>query len=272
MKKGCETMENKKTYKISIITLAVIFISVMIVYIVAGNKQVETLPMTEPTISESEPCMDVPFDVDKKPIIYIYPSSITEVSVKLGHPENITCSYPEYDNGWTVIASPNGDLVDVNTNRNLYSLYYEANIKADVKVSNTGFVVARNDTIKFLEEKLAILGLTEHAAQEFIIYWLPILEQNEYNYVYFATKEEIDSDMPLSIEPAPDTIIRVRMYFCGLDAPIQVKEQDLIPVRRLGYTVVEWGGIQLESITTHRVKAPHYGPHEPTIEMRELPK
>ena len=148
MKKGCETMENKKPYKFSIITLAVIFISVIIVCIVVGYKQVTTLPTTEPTISESEPCIDVPFYEDKKPIIYIYPSSITEVSVKLGHPEDITCSYPEYNNGWTVIAYPNGDLIDVNTNRNLYSLYYEANIKADFKVANTGFVVSRNDTIR----------------------------------------------------------------------------------------------------------------------------
>ena len=122
------------------------------------------------------------------------------------------------------------------------------------------------------KEKLAILGLTEHEAQEFIIYWLPILEQNEYNYIYFATKEEIDSDMPLSIEPAPDTIIRVRMYFCGLDAPTQIEEQNLIPVQRIGYTVVEWGGTQLDNITTHRVKAPHYGPHKPTIEIHKLPK
>ena len=96
-----------------------------------------------------------------------------------------------------------------------------------------------------------------------------------YTYTLFVgyTMDNIfNTVVPLNIEPAPDTIIRVRMYFCGLDAPIQVKEQDLIPVQRVGYTVVEWGGTQLDSITTYRVKVPHYGPHEPTIEMHKLPK
>ena len=46
----------------------------------------------------------------------------------------------------------------------------------------TGFVVEGKDTIKFLEEKLKQLGLTDKEADEFIIYWLPKLENNKYNY------------------------------------------------------------------------------------------
>ena len=34
-----------------------------------------------------------------------------------------------------------------------------------------------------LEEKLAILGLTERESEEFIVYWLPKLEKNKYNYI-----------------------------------------------------------------------------------------
>ena len=32
-----------------------------------------------------------------KPIIYIYPTEETKVSVKVGYPENLTCTYPKYD-------------------------------------------------------------------------------------------------------------------------------------------------------------------------------
>ena len=40
-----------------------------------------------------------------KPIIYLYPEEQVEVTVKLGKPENITCSYPKYDDKWTVVAN-----------------------------------------------------------------------------------------------------------------------------------------------------------------------
>ena len=48
-----------------------------------------------------------------------------------------------------------------------------------------------NDSNFTKEEKLAILGLNEREAEEFIIYWLPKLESNKYNYIRFATEEEI---------------------------------------------------------------------------------
>ena len=40
----------------------------------------------------------------EKPIIYLYPTETTEISIKLGKPEKITCSYPVYNNSWNVIA------------------------------------------------------------------------------------------------------------------------------------------------------------------------
>ena len=180
-----------------------------------------------------------------KPVIYIYPEEEMSVKVELGYPNQITCSYPKYSNGWNVIARPNGTLVDININRELYALYYESmsNIPS---VTNDGFIVKGEDSIEFLEEKLAILGLTEREAEEFIIYWLPLLEANEYNYIRFATREEMDEIMPLNVTPAPNTVIRVMMYFKGLDNPIDINEQVLVPQERIGYTVVEWGGCKLK--------------------------
>ena len=178
-----------------------------------------------------------------KPIIYIYPETETTVQVSVGHPEKLSCVYPEYDTeeGWKVIAKPNGDLVDIKTGKNLYCLYWEGNQKQEYKFKD-GFVVAGEDSAKFLEEKLAILGLNEREANEFIIYWLPKLEANKYNLIRFETMEEIEEYMPLSIEPKPDTLIRVMMDYKGLNKPIEIKEQKLENVTREGYAVVEWGG------------------------------
>ena len=194
---------------------------------------------------------DTPYDYNPvigidKPIIYLYPTEDTEVSVKLLKDENLTCSYPKYKDEWKVLAQSNGNLRDLTTNRQLYSLYYESKSDIEFKVENEGFIVKGEDTIAFLEEKLAILGLTERESEEFIVYWLPKLEANKYNYIRFATTDEINETMPLEINPNPDTIIRVLMTFKGLENPLNVQEQKLETPNRTGFVAVEWGGTEID--------------------------
>ncbi len=187
-----------------------------------------------------------PDPVAYKPIIYLYPTEDTEISVELLKDENLTCSYPKYKDKWNVLAQPNGNLKDLTTDRQLYALYYESENSIDFKVENDGFVIKGEDTAEFLEEKLAILGLNERESEEFIIYWLPKLEANKYNYIRFATLDEINANMPLEINPSPDTIIRVLMTFKGLDNPIDVQEQQLKTPDRTGFVAVEWGGTEIK--------------------------
>ena len=181
-----------------------------------------------------------------KPILYFYPTEATEINVKVRYPDRLTCTYPKYkEDGWNILANPNGDLVDLETNRNLYCLYYEANNSIDASTYDEGFVVEGKDIAKFLEEKLSILGLNERETNEFIIYWLPKLEANKYNYIHFADEEYINNNMPIDITPKPDNFIRVLMEFKALDNPINIKEQQLKTPTRDGYTVVEWGGTEI---------------------------
>ena len=184
--------------------------------------------------------------VTEKPILYLYPTEDTEVSVKLLKDKNLTCSYPKYKEEWKVLAQSNGVLKDLATNRQLYSLYYESKSDIKFKVENEGFIVKGSDIITFLEEKLAILGLSEREAEEFIVYWLPKLEANKYNYIRFATSDEINENMPLEINPNPDIVIRVLMTFKGLNNPIEVKEQQLTTPERNGFVAVEWGGTEIK--------------------------
>lgn len=181
-----------------------------------------------------------------KPIIYLYPTKDTNVEVRLGNKENITVSYPKYIDGWNVLAKPSGELTDLKTNRELYALYYENTNSVCFEVTKDGFVIKGTDSATFLEEKLKLLGLNEREAEEFIIYWLPVLESNKYNYIRFATNEEINKNMPLEITPKPDSIIRVLMTFKGLEEPINVNEQKIIPPAREKFTVVEWGGTEIK--------------------------
>ena len=181
-----------------------------------------------------------------KPIIYLYPQGPTEVTVELGKPENLTHTYPKYNKLWTVIARPGGELTDSKTGRHYYALYWEGKNTLSKGEMTEGFVVEGKKTIPFLEEKLAKLGLTDREAEEFIVYWLPKMESNAYNYVRFQTMEEQEENMPLTISPPPTTLIRVMMEFKGLDEPIEVKEQELPKTpERTGFVVVEWGGTEL---------------------------
>ena len=181
-----------------------------------------------------------------KPIIYLYPEEETKVSVELPKDDRLLVSYPKYEKSWEVLAKEDGNLVDLETGRNLYSLYYESENVVEFKVEKEGFIVKGEDTVKFLEEKLEILGLNEREAEEFIIYWLPKLEENKYNYIRFASEEEIEKNMPLEINPKPDTTIRILMTYKGLDRKIEVEEQKLENPERKGFVAVEWGGTEIK--------------------------
>ena len=181
----------------------------------------------------------------KKPIIYLYPTNETQISIQLGKPENLTCSYPKYEGSWNVLAKPNGDLVELETGRNLYSLYWEG-ISNSSNQFTEGFCVKGEDSAKFLEDKLAVLGLSDREAEEFIVYWLPKLEANKYNLIEFESLEEINQAMPLNISPTPDSVIRVMMKFKGIDSFINIPKQQLFTPQRTGFVVVEWGGTEIK--------------------------
>ena len=181
--------------------------------------------------------------VAKKPLIYLYPTEDMRVSVKLGNPSKLTSTYPAYEGGWNVLAKKDGTLI--NNGRSYYGLYWEGE-NYTAKQSDEGFVVAGKDSAKFLEEKLAQLGLTEREANEMIIYWLPQLEKNAYNYIRFDLNGVMDGYMPLSVSPKPDTMIRVMMVFKPLEKSVVVREQKLSTPERKGFVVVEWGGSEIK--------------------------
>lgn len=187
------------------------------------------------------------YDGFAKPIIYLYPTETMDVVVKLGAPEKLTHTYPKYVAEWNVQAEPSGNLTDRGTGRHYYALYWEGK-DAHLPHYEDGFVVAKDDIMSFLEEKLATLGLNEREANEFIIYWLPKLESAPYTFIHFVSQEEQNINMPLEVRPAADTVIRVLMAFKSLDKSMEVKEQILPPAPvRDGFTVIEWGGTEIGS-------------------------
>ena len=181
---------------------------------------------------------------DAKPVIYLYPTSEQTVSVELDYKGKLTCTYPEYNSGWKVKAQPDGTLTNLSDNREYSYLFWEgiSNKKWDM---SKGFVVKGSETKDFLQEKLEYLGLTPREYNEFIVYWLPIMQENKYNLITFAGKD-YEEIAPLNITPKPDSILRVMMVFKPLNKPLKVEEQELKSFVRKGFTVVEWGGTQVD--------------------------
>lgn len=71
------------------------------------------------------------------------------------------------------------------------------------------------------------------------------MQDNLYNLISFQTDIYTQS-AKLTIDPAPDTLIRVFMAWKPLENKTDIPEQELKAVKRAGFTVVEWGGCQVE--------------------------
>lgn len=179
-----------------------------------------------------------------KPVIYLYPEETTEVNVTLDVDGELLSTWPAYENGWTVTARPDGTLTDVDGNEYSY-LFWDAQNDIEWDFS-TGFCVAGEDTGAFLRQTLSSMGLTPKEYNEFIVYWLPLMERNPYNLISFQG-ELYEESAGLSITPKPDSMLRVFMAWKAAEKPVDIPAQTFEPFEREGFTVVEWGGCQAES-------------------------
>ena len=213
-----------------------------------NEELVASITLTEEHFCYDAPIEDPDFTEDPenpgtaKPVIYLYPEETMEISVELDYNGMFTTTYPSYNNGWKVVANPDGTI---NYNgREYYCLFWEGISNVYYQIDK-GFCVKGEDTEKFLEESLKKLGLTDKEANEFIIYWLPKMENNAYNVISFQ-EELYTENAELTISPAPDTLIRVFMAWKGVDEFVKIEPQTLTSPERNGFTVIEWGGSELK--------------------------
>ena len=211
---------------------------VLTVPVPAGVTKLETLPLYTEAEVEAFKFGDITTD---KPVIYLYPERETAVTVKLDFDGELTCAYPAYGEGWAVTAAPDGTLTDAEGRTYSY-LYWEGAGEGSWDFSR-GFCVRGADTAAFLEDALADLGLTRREANEFIVYWLPLMEDNAWNLISFQNEAYTDRAR-LTVDPAPDTLLRVFMAWQALEAPIDVEPQTLTAPERSGFVLVEWGGAE----------------------------
>lgn len=183
-----------------------------------------------------------------KPAIYLYPKIKSEISVKNDFKGKVMNTYPLYKNGWNVIAEPNGTLFNLDDKRTYNYLFWDGSYGFTKKHFNyeTGFYIKKEDNISFLQEKLELLGLNNSEINDFIVYWLPELNKNEENFIHFWINDNIDNSSILTIDPKPDTLLRVFMEFKAYSGEQKLPVQELTSTQRKGFTVVEWGGSNID--------------------------
>ena len=179
-----------------------------------------------------------------KPVIYLYPETETEVSVKVRLRDgDFSCTYPDYKNGWNVIARPDGTLINKADGKEYSYLFWESRNDTAYDFSE-GFVVKGSDTAEFLQKTLSEMGLTPREYNEFIVYWLPLMQENAYNLITFQ-QEAYTSAAVLDVSPKPDSMLRVFMAYKALEKPISIPAPTVTAFDRHGFTVVEWGGTEV---------------------------
>lgn len=185
-----------------------------------------------------------------KPAIYLYPKKVTNISVTHKFKGTIGTTYPAYNDGWHVTAQPNGALYNLADKRNYEYLFWDGTctFPAEHAAFKDGFVVHKKDLPDFLLEKLTLIGLNNKETNDFIVYWLPMLNQNEVNFIHFRINDNIDNASILTVTPKPDSWIRLFMEYKEVDSNYKIPQQPLKSYPRKGFTLVEWGGSKIGPI------------------------
>jgi hypothetical protein len=207
-----------------------------------------------------------------KPVIYLYPTKDTKVTLKFNAPVSFTTDIPTYGGYWQVLAHNDGaltnlrpELTNCNTNysevgseyakeacltNNYPYLYWSGNITSvDYPKINQGWIVSKDNLKNFIDSKLTFMGLNEKERNDFESYWIPemLWKDTPYYRVSFLTTPQLNQMFPMMVTPVPDTIFRIFLDWQPLNQkPVSSLQPEVLPqLIRSGFTMVEWGGLKL---------------------------
>jgi hypothetical protein len=183
-----------------------------------------------------------------KPVIYVYPTQSQNVSINLDLKGQLGFTYPAYQNGWNFVADADG-TIHMNDKKYHYLFWDGKTEIANDKINwDEGFVVSKDSLVPFFETKLAQMGLNSNEIEDYITYWCPRMNVNENNYVHFLFNEQYNEYATLNVNPKPDHLFRVFMLWSKADASMQPTPQAISSFQREGFTVVEWGGAEMNQL------------------------
>ena len=252
---GDENIPNKNSNKfdsiMSIIGIMVLATIMLVVFLVLfkGSRNPKFQNVTENL---------------EKPAIYVYGNKDSNeqiqdytVSLSVNNENNkIKTIYPTatIDNNiynWNISVDKNKSGL-VYDNQNYDYLFWDADYNIDYEFNN-GFCVKGSNTKDFLEEKLYSMGLNEKEVHDFVVYWLPVMQNNNYNLISFVGMDKNDTynkDFDLQLlddgTPVGDSF-RVIIVWKSVDEKVDIEEQTLPHFNRPTNKpyMIEWGGVEI---------------------------
>ena len=205
-------------------------IGILLIYLHTGCDSLPTPPS----------CVDTSDVIARKPNIYIYPTSTTNLSVNIKFPVGgkVIKSIPEYGKGWNVSVEPSGLI-----NSEFGYLFYECSIPNLFQKEN-GWIIKREDLHAFFDNNLSLTGFNDTEKKDFIDYWIPKLTDSNYYEIYPQYSSNIEKMIVLNFSQKPDNIFRLFYFIKGRDKnDLKLTEPKIESGKRDGFYVMEWGVI-----------------------------
>lgn len=214
--------------------------------------------------------------VAMKPAIYLYPDQTQIINVMLDPSIEVLIDIPRHkpNSGWTVLAHPDGTLVDLQPELtdladfdvNELGMEYLQDVRdygtypyiywdgtqtqQPMPTQDDGWIIEKADLERFLTEALQTMAFNDAEAREFLSFWIPKLQEDQAATHYrlgFLQNEAVQNYLPIQVTPFPASFNRILMLAEAnpLDhqPDLTLSPQALVPIDRTGYTLVEWGGI-----------------------------
>lgn len=181
-----------------------------------------------------------------KPAIYLYPETKIDISVKVVPNGKLTFTNPLYNNGWSIQADSDGNLLNHVDNK-LYDYLWWDSYTYKLSVPNEGYVIPKAEVSSFLDTKLGAMNLNKKEISQFKEYWVSKIQSEDSSYIFitFLFNTDVDQIAQLKISPRPDNVFRVFMLYKPVSNLYNISPLPIKSVNREGFVAVEWGGAKI---------------------------
>jgi len=167
------------------------------------------------------------------PEIYLYPKTDAFIKIQVMSP--ISLSLPLYDDYWYVYAN-----IDSLIDGKYEYLYYE--YSRDISYEFIAGEWVTDNIALWFDTTLPQIGLNPTESKNYRTIWLDRLPEVPYYKIQMVDPSWLESKRPISIEPTPNTIIRMTLIFTPLQTLFHEHPPIIAQPKRTGFVVVETGG------------------------------
>jgi hypothetical protein len=184
------------------------------------------------------------------PAIWLFPEEELDVRVRLEFQGEgfMTISTPAYNDEWRIHVDPKvlfGKYTQTYVADRPYTYLDYDGFRDGEFQREAGWYVRKQDLLSWQREMLPELGFSDDEVDDVNYSYGRLLLERRYPQEYFAVypqgRDIVDQSVRLTVDPAPDAVNRLWLYFVPTDETPELEEPKVDRVAREGFTVVELG-------------------------------